>query len=57
MNINIEKLRSDLKDYFGTAMMSFPMAVIELSEVENASPERLVKIALDNGIDISKYAE
>lgn len=57
MNINIEKLRSDLKDYFGTAMMSFPMAVIELSEVENASPERLVKIARDNGIDISKYAE
>ena len=57
MNINIEKLRSDLKDYFGTAMMSFPMAVIELSAVENASPERLVKIAKDNGIDLSKYAE
>ena len=32
-----------------------PQAVIELGEVENASPERLVEIALANGFDLSDF--
>ena len=55
MTINIEKLRRALIDYFGTAMMRFPMAIAELSEVKTASPERLVEIAEKNGFDMSEY--
>lgn len=57
MTINIEKLRRALIDYFGTAMMRFPAAFAELSEVKTASPERLVEIAEKNGFDLSEYAE
>ena len=56
MTIDIDELRSDLIDYFVTAMSSgMPVAIIDLSKVENASPEELVKIAIANGFDISKY--
>lgn len=57
MNINIEKLRRELTDYFGTAMMRFPAAFAELSEVKASSPERLVEIAEENGFDLSEYAD
>lgn len=57
MTINIEKLRRALIDYFGTAMMRFPAAFAELSEVKSASPERLVEIAEKNGFDLSEYTE
>ena len=41
--MNYNQLRSDLIDYFGTAMSSgFPMAVIELSDVERASDAELI---------------
>jgi len=53
--MDFERLREDLKDYFGTAMAYNPMAVMELSEVENASNERLIQIALKNGFDLSNY--
>ena len=56
MNIDIEKLRSDLIDYFGTAMASgFGMAVTDLSRVERASDEELINIALDCGFDLNDY--
>ena len=57
MNIDIEKLRKDLIDYFGTAMMRFPMAIAELTEVKTASSERLVEIAEKNGFDLSEYVQ
>lgn len=55
MTIDVDKLRDALIDYFGTAMQFNPQAVIELSEVESASPERLVEIALANGFDLSDF--
>ena len=57
MTIDIEKLRRALTDYFGTAMMRFPLAIAELSEVKTASPERLVEIAEENDFDLSEYAQ
>ena len=36
-------------------MQFYPQAVIELSEVESASPEKLVDIALKNGFDLSDF--
>ena len=55
MTINIDELRSDLIDYFGTAMITNPMAIVDLTKVENASPEELVKIAQDNNFDLEDY--
>lgn len=56
MNIDIEKLRRDLIDYFGTAMASgFGMAVMDLTKVERASDEELINIALDCGFDLNDY--
>lgn len=55
--MNIAELRKDLMDYFGTAMSFMPIAMMELSKVENASESELIKIAKDNGFDLSKYEE
>lgn len=53
---NSEKLRNDLKDYFGTAMFcGNPMAVMDLSRVESASEEELKEIAEKNGFDPYRY--
>lgn len=55
-NINIERLRKDLLDYFGSAMFSgFPMAMMDVSRVENASDDTLIRIASENGVDLGKY--
>ena len=55
--IDVEKLRKDLIDYFGTAMSFMPIAMMELSEVQKANENELIKIAKDNGFDLSKYEE
>lgn len=55
VEIDIEKLRSDLKDYFGSAMGFFPVAIMDLIKVQNASPEELINIALKNNFDLNKY--
>ena len=56
MNIDFEKLRSNLINYFGTAMMSgFGMAVIDLTRVERATDEELIEIALECGFDLNNY--
>ena len=57
MKIDIDKLRSDLLDYYGSAMHSgFPMAVIDVSDVESASPYKLVEIAKRAGINLYDYS-
>ena len=56
MNIDYEKLRSDLKDYYGTAMAGpFPVAVIDVSKVERASEEELVLIAQKEHFNLDAY--
>ena len=48
---NSEDLRRKLKDYYGTAMFSGnPMAVMDLSRVENADKEELERLAKKAGI-------
>lgn len=54
--MNYNKLRADLIDYYGTAMFSgFPMAVVELGDVEVASDAELIKIAKNAGFDLKDY--
>ena len=56
--LDFKRLRDDLIDYFGTAMSNgFGMAVIEISEVENASPEELISIANRLGFNLNNYIE
>ena len=56
LELDYNKLRSDLINYFGTAMFNAsPLAMIELSKVENATNEELIEIALNNNFDLSKY--
>ena len=46
-----EELREKLKDYYGTAMVSGnPMAVIDLSRVENMDEEEIRREAEKNHI-------
>lgn len=53
MSSDFEELRETIKDYYGTAMTSgFPMAIIELAEVENASDDELIEIAKRIGLEV-----
>lgn len=57
MYIDIEKLRKDLLNdscgaFFGGG---FGGALFEASELKNASPEKLIRIAENKGIDLKKY--
>lgn len=54
--IDIEKLRKDLINYYGTAFTGgLPVAVIDLSKVEKANDSELIKIAEKSGFDLRKY--
>jgi len=58
IDINIEKLRKDLIDYFGTAMYtSSPLAIMNLTEVENANSDKLISLAIKNNFDLNNYIE
>ncbi len=58
VTIDIDRLRRDMKDYYGTAMFNAsPMAVMDLSRVERASDMEIVEIAQKNGVDLSDYIE
>lgn len=55
-SLDYVELRQDLINYFGTAMSSGnPMAIIELSNVETASEQQLIQIAIKNGFDLTEY--
>ena len=49
----IEKIKNELIDYYGTAMMNgFPMAVMELSDIENLSDDEIIALAEELGLVI-----
>ena len=48
---DIEEIRSELEDYYGTAMTNgFPMAVIELGNLEEMDDDELRELAEEIGI-------
>lgn len=53
--IDYEKLREDLIDYFGIAMMINPVVVIELTKVEKAILQDLIQIAVNSGLNLNNY--
>ena len=57
IEINVDELRRYLMDYYGTAAFSgLPMAMVDLSRVQSASPEEVVRIALKENVDLSRFA-
>lgn len=57
VTIDIERLREDLREedigaYFGGG---FGGALMEAFDIDNATPEELLQIAQDNGVDLRRY--
>lgn len=59
MSIDYEALREDLKqELYGAAFGGgFGGALMEAGDVDNASPEELLRMARNNGIDPEDYEE
>ena len=55
ITIDVDQLREDLINYFGTASYYNQVAMMDLINVEKASDEEVVNIALKNGFDLKKY--
>lgn len=57
MIIDVDELREDMKqDCFGAFFGGgFGGALMEVSDIESASPEELVRIAQRKGIDLRRY--
>ena len=57
ITIDVDRLRDDIRDeclgaYFGGG---FGAALIESFDVDRATPEKLVEMAQNQGIDLRKY--
>lgn len=56
ITIDIQKLRSDLKDYYGTGAFSgMPAMMTEVWTIDRMSDQEVAQKAVDAGIDIFKY--
>lgn len=53
--VDFDRLREDLIDYFGTATSSFPLAYSELLELFDCSDDELIKISLNNNFNLDDY--
>lgn len=52
---DIERLRNELIDYYGTASMIYLAAWADLMKVKNASDEEILQIALADGYNLDNY--
>lgn len=57
MIIDVDELRSDLiKDSYGAAFGGgFGGALVQAFDIERATDEEVVQIAVSNGVDLSRY--
>ena len=53
--IDIDSLKKDLIDYFGTASSYNPMAIMDISKIECASNKEIIDIAIKNGFNLYDY--
>ena len=54
--IDVSRLRRDMKEeYVAAVCCGFPMAVVDLTDVERMSDRELVEQAQENGVDLRKY--
>ena len=57
MDIDYEKLRSDLIDYLGTAINYYPMVVEEIQRVQIADNSSLIYYANNYHFDLNNYVK
>ena len=56
VEIDVDRLRADLIDYYGSAtFVGSPYAFGDVVAMEDATPEQLIQRAEDEGIDLHKY--
>lgn len=56
--MDIDRLREDMLDYYGTAMFNdFALAAMNVEFIEMASDQDLLAIAQKEGFDLYKYME
>jgi hypothetical protein len=56
--INIQKLRRDLMNIYGTAHFAgFDAALEDLLRIDKESEEELIRRAIKDGLDLKKYTE
>lgn len=54
--INVDALREYMRDYYGTAMFSgFPVALLDLSDIDSMDPYELCEKAEEMGIDLTRF--
>ncbi len=56
-DIDFARLRDDLRDYFGTAVSSFPMAMADVVNVDTASNIELLNIINQTSLNILDYVK
>lgn len=54
--IDIDRLRSDLTDYFGSAVYDNPFAMADVVNIDNVPDISIVRIAIENGFDLNDYS-
>ncbi len=57
MEIDYERLREDLLDYFGTALQTEPFALVDMFRVEFAEDDELLYIARKNNFNVNDYVK
>lgn len=55
MNIDIERLKQDLIDYFSTAINPFDADLNGVEEIEELPTDKLIELAISNGFNIDLY--
>lgn len=54
--LNIWRLRNDLRNYYGSAMLSgIPSLAAEVEALDEAGEEEVLKKAREEGFDLEKY--
>ena len=54
-DIDYSRLREDLMNRYGAAMQFFPVAMVDLIKIQNASNGELLEIAIKENLDLSEY--
>ena len=54
--IDVDELRRDMEEEYVAAMYSgFPMAIMDITEVERLSDQELIELAQENGVELRPY--
>ncbi len=57
MKVDIERIRKDLLDnsYAAFFIGGYGGAIVEAHDIENMSPDELIDLAVEQGVDLNKY--